>query len=61
MNKHFIGEEEIIEDYCKDNKETKKLLERFLKQKKELYARFVTERQTGYGVAAESGLGVADV
>ena len=41
--------------------ETKKLHEKFLKEKKELHARFVAERQSGYGIVAESGLEAANV
>ncbi len=41
--------------------ETKKLHEEFLKEKKELHARFVAERQSGYGIVAESGLEAANV
>lgn len=32
--------------------ETRKLYEKFLKEKKELHARFVAERQSGYGIVA---------
>lgn len=32
-------------------KETKKLHEKFLKEKRELHARFVAERQAGYSMA----------
>lgn len=38
--------------------ETKKLRKKFQKDKEELHARFVAERQTGYGTAAEAGLEV---
>ena len=38
--------------------ETKKLRKKFLKEKEELHARLVAERQTGYGTAAEDGLEV---
>ena len=41
--------------------ETRKLHEKFLKEKKELHARFVAERQSGYGIVAESGLEAANV
>ena len=41
--------------------ETKKLHEKFLKEKKELHARFVAERHSGYGIVAESGLEAANV
>lgn len=41
--------------------ETRKLQERFLKEKKELHARFVAERQCGYRMVAESGLEAANV
>ena len=41
--------------------ETRKLHERFLKEKKELHARFVVERQCSYGMVAESGLEAANV
>lgn len=36
--------------------ETKKLHEKFLKENKELRARFVAERQADYGMVAEAGL-----
>ncbi len=36
--------------------ETKKLQKKFLKEKKELKARFVAERQANYCMVAEAGL-----
>lgn len=36
--------------------ETRKLHEKFLKEKRELHARFVAERQAGYSMVAEAGL-----
>ena len=36
--------------------ETRKLLERFQKEKKELRSRFVVERRADYGMVAEAGL-----
>ena len=36
--------------------ETRKLQERFQKEKKELRARFVAERRADYGMVAEAGL-----
>ena len=38
--------------------ETKKLHEKFLKEKKELRAKFVAEREADYCMAAEAGTGV---
>ena len=41
--------------------ETKKLQARFQKEKKEPRARFVAEREAGYGVVAEAGKDAAYV
>lgn len=41
--------------------ETRKLQERFLKEKKEFHARFVAERQCSYRMVAESGFEAANV
>lgn len=38
--------------------ETKKLHEKFIKEKKELRAKFVAERQANYCMVAEAGLEV---
>lgn len=49
--------EELIEaEKAFMEEETKKLQKKFLKEKKELKARFVTERQANYCMAAEAGL-----
>lgn len=49
--------EELIEaEKAFMEEETKKLQKKFLKEKKELRARFVAERQANYCMVAESGL-----
>ncbi len=49
--------EELIEaEKAFMEEETKKLQKKFLKEKKELKARFVAERQANYCMAAEAGL-----
>lgn len=48
--------EELIEaEKAFMEEETKKLQKKFLKEKKELKARFVAERQTNYCMVAEAG------
>ena len=49
--------EELIEaEKAFIEEETKKLQKKFLKEKKELKARFVAERQANYCMVAEYGL-----
>ena len=49
--------EELIEaEKAFMEEETKKLQKKFLKEKKELKARFVAERQANYCMVAEAGL-----
>ena len=49
--------EELIEaEKALMEEETKKLQKKFLKEKKELKARFVAERQANYCMVAEAGL-----
>ena len=49
--------EELIEaEKAFMEEETKKLQKKFLKEKKELKARFVAERQANYCIVAEAGL-----
>ena len=49
--------EELIEaEKAFLEEETRKLQKKFLKEKKELKARFVAERQANYGMVAEAGL-----
>ena len=49
--------EELIEaEKAFMEEETRKLQERFQKEKKELRARFVAERRADYGMVAEAGL-----
>ena len=49
--------EELIEaEKAFMEEETKKLQKKFLKEKKELKARFVSERQANYCMVAEAGL-----
>ncbi len=51
--------EELIEaEKAFMEEETKKLQKKFLKEKKELKARFVAERQANYCMVAEAGLEV---
>lgn len=48
----------IEEEKAFMERETKKLHEKFLKEKKELQARFLAEKQAGYGMATEAGMEV---
>ena len=54
---HDTAREELIEaEKAFMEEETKKLQKKFLKEKKELRARFVAERQANYCMVAEAGL-----
>ncbi|MCM1343739.1 MAG: type I toxin-antitoxin system SymE family toxin [Lachnospiraceae bacterium] len=53
-----VGAELIEAEKAFMEQETRKLRERFLKEKTELRARFVAEKRAEYGVAAEAGLKV---
>lgn len=54
---HDTAREELIEaEKAFMEEETKKLQKEFLKEKKELKARFVAERQAYYCMVAEAGL-----
>ena len=57
VQKEIFGEGKHVEF----KSEIPKKHEKFLKEKKELHARFVAERQSGYGIVAESGLEAANV
>lgn len=53
-----VRAELIEEEKAFLEQETKKLHEKFLKEKKELHAQFVAEKQADYGMAAEEGMEV---
>ena len=61
LRRSKAGDEEAREELIEAEKafleeETRKLQKKFLKEKKELKARFVAERQANYCMVAEAGL-----